>query len=519
MYSAIRALRAPSLCLIDPVRTQEPSALPSSRPTSGGRRGSTFDSGVWIAVVCVGYTLSQALFVAPKLGLGFDETVYVSQVSPHLPAAFLSAPRARGISFLVAPIVALTDQTFAMRVYLAILSGAGLFVALWLWRPLRRNGVLALAAALFGSLWVSQFYGPEAMPNLWVALASLAAVGCFLRAVNDPADHLALIVLGISVAVIALMRPSDAAWVTAPLIISAVVVRGWRRPMIVALLVGGLAAGSAEWVIEAYVRYGGVVARLHQSSRAEGGFGLNFAVVDQLKSQSGRLLCRPCTIGWRHPIVSAWLIALPLLAIASVFAAARARRLATTLIPVLCATMIAIPYVVLINYAAPRFLLPTYALLAIPIADLLVTMINSVRARWRPAMVTLIAVALATHVAVQYAVLLHTVRGTIRSTGDYARVATQLAEWGVRTPCVITGDQAIPIAFRARCASAAASGNNANTTDPQLAATARHEAVVIVVRPGGGPPAFARAWRSRSLHGMKTYSGYRVYISPTPPAN
>jgi hypothetical protein len=505
--------------LIESVRAQEPSGQPWQGRLRSHRWIAGFGGGAWIVVVCAAYTLSQALLVAPRLGLGFDETVYVSQVSPHVPAAFFSAPRARGVSFLVAPIIALTSQTIVLRVYLAVLSGAGLFVALWLWRPLRRSGVLALAGALFASLWVSQFYGAEAMPNLWVALASLAAVGCFLRAARDRGDHRALAGLAISIAVIALMRPADAAWVAVPLFLSAIVVRRWRRPWILGMLCGGLVVGSTQWVIEAYLRYGGLLARLHRSSQIEGGFGLHFAVADQLKSQTGYLLCRPCTIPWQQPIASAWLIALPLIAVASVLTARRTRRLATTLIPVLCAITIAIPYVVLINYAAPRFLLPTYALLAIPAADLIITLVSSVRSPWRAAMASLVVIALAAHIAVQYRVLTHTVRRTVASTGDYSRIVTQLNGWHVRPPCIIAGDLAIPIAFYAKCASAATSGNNTNITKTQLAAAASRESVVIVVRGDAHPPSFASSWDSPPLHGMKTYTHYRVYISPPPPAN
>ena len=58
----------------------------------------------WLAAVAGAFTLAQLVLVRPDLGLGWDETVYASQVSGHVPAAFFSAPRARGISLLVSPI-------------------------------------------------------------------------------------------------------------------------------------------------------------------------------------------------------------------------------------------------------------------------------------------------------------------------------------------------------------------------------------------------------------------------------
>lgn len=146
----------------------------------------------WLASVAAAFALVQLVLVVPGSGLGWDETVYVSQVSRDVPAAFFSAPRARGISYLVAPVAALTSSTAALHVYLALCSAFGLFVALWVWRRLLPPAVLAGAGAMFAGLWITLYYGPMAMPNLWCALGSLAAVGCFLRAVRDTTDGKAL---------------------------------------------------------------------------------------------------------------------------------------------------------------------------------------------------------------------------------------------------------------------------------------------------------------------------------------
>lgn len=135
----------------------------------------------WLAAVAGAFTLAQLVLVRPDLGLGWDETVYVSQVSGQVPAAFFSAPRARGISLLTAPIASWSDSTVLLRVYLAVLAGLGLYFALRVWRAHVTPRVLALAGALFASLWVTLFYGPQAMPNYWVAVGALACVGCFLR--------------------------------------------------------------------------------------------------------------------------------------------------------------------------------------------------------------------------------------------------------------------------------------------------------------------------------------------------
>lgn len=46
----------------------------------------------WLASVAAAFALVQLVLVVPGSGLGWDETVYVSQVSRDVPAAFFSAP-------------------------------------------------------------------------------------------------------------------------------------------------------------------------------------------------------------------------------------------------------------------------------------------------------------------------------------------------------------------------------------------------------------------------------------------
>lgn len=139
-----------------------------------------------LGAVAAGYAVVQLFLVVPGTGLGWDETVYVSQVSHASPAAFFSAPRARGITYLVAPVAAVTSSVPVLRVYLAVLAAAGLLLSLWVWRRLFPTPVLALAGGLFAGLWITVFYGPQAMPNLWVAFGALFTVGCFLRAARNP---------------------------------------------------------------------------------------------------------------------------------------------------------------------------------------------------------------------------------------------------------------------------------------------------------------------------------------------
>lgn len=473
-------------------------AVRTSRRT-GGRS--------WPVVVAAAFTLAQLGLVRPGMGLGWDEAVYVSQVSGHAPAAFFSAPRARGISLLAAPIASWSSSTELLRVYLALLSGLGLFLALRAWRGLFPVRVVALAGALFATLWVTVFYGPEVMPNYWVAIGALAGVGHFLRAQTDRVDRAAPWGVGASVALMAWMRPTDAVWVALPLLALLVCAHRWRRPQLPAALILGLASGVVGWVVEAYASFGGLSARLADASRIQGGLGWNIAIGDQLRSLGGTTLCRPCSSSLPAPELIAWWFALPLLAVLGLAVAVRARRTARTLLPLVCATAVSIPYLFMIGYAAPRFLLPFYALLAIPVADALTRLVTTSRRAWRPVAVTLVALALAAHLTVQYAVLEDAVDRSTAARQDWARTASELHRLGVRPPCVLTGYEALPIAFYAGCASAQTHGHNASTTRADIQRTARHTPTAALAAAQDEPPGYARDWPSHQVDDLRIHVG------------
>jgi hypothetical protein len=441
--------------------------------------------------VAAAFVLAQLVLVRPVLGLGWDEIVYVSQVTSHTPAAFFSAPRSRGVSLLVAPVASWSSSVPLLRVYLALLSGLALFLALRAWRGLFPTRVLVLGGALFASLWVTLFYGPQAMPNYWVAIGALISVGCFLRARADRSARAALWGIAAGATLMALMRPTDAVWVTVPLLVLTLVRRHWR--LLLALVVG-LAAGAVPWVIEAYLGHGGLGQRLSDASRIQGGLGWQIAVDDQLRSLGGRALCRPCTVPMPNPLVTVWWFALPVLAGLGLVVAARARRLGRTLIPLACAATAALPYLFLIGYAAPRFLQPAYALLAIPVADALWHLVRAPGGKWRPVAAALAALGLAGHLAVQIAVLEGVVSRNTDSRRDWDRTAGELHRLGVRPPCLLTGHEAIPIGYYTGCSSGATAGHNENTTVADILRTADRLPVAHIAPAGGTPPRYARAW-------------------------
>ena len=475
------------------------------------------DSLWWLAAVAAAFTAAQLLFVRLH-GPSWDEVVYISQVSSHVRAALFDPARSRGIPLLVAPITLITSSITALRVYLAIASGAALFCSLLAWRRLRPAWMLALAGLAFGGLWVTQYYGPQAMPDEWLAFAALAAAGVFLRAVGLPGDTTnppmtRLAALAALVAAAALIRPGDAVFIVVVLIVAALAVREWRRWPVIVAVTAGMAAGAAEWVAEAFARFGGPIERLHLASAEQGGFGLRLGVWAELRSLNGPTLCRPCAIGWKYPVLGIWWLALPVLVAAGVLAARRAGRLGSAALAAACALGLAAQYLFGISYAAPRFLIPAYALAAIPIADLIAYLVARTRPAERPAMIVLIGLVLAGQLVTQHAVLMRQVADTVKLHKDYTTVATDLHQLGISRPCLINGAQRIPVAFYAGCASTP----NPIHVEPALA------------RPGhpGGPwrfallewgstrpPAYVRGWRHLRLDNAGNLKKLIVFLPP-----
>lgn len=485
----------------DQVRTMraEPAAQQAPQAASPWTRLPGSDSLWWLAVVAAAFTLVQLLYVRLH-GLSWDEVVYVSQVSRHVPAAPFDPARSRGIPLLVAPIVLVTSSITALRVYLAVASGVALFCSLLAWRRLRPAWMLALAGVAFGSLWVTQYYGPQAMPDEWLAFAALASAGLFLRAVGLPAGasgptRSRLAALAAVIAAAALIRPGDAVFLVIVLVVAALAVRAWRRWSVIAAIVAGLVAGGAQWVAEAYARFGGPFERLHLAGAEQAGLGLQFGVWAELRSVNGPTLCRPCTIGWKYPVLSIWWLALPLLVVLGVLAARQAGRLGSSALATACALGLAAQYLFGLSYGAPRFLIPAYALATIPVADLIAYLVARTRPAERPAMKALIGLVLAGQIITQHAVLMRQVVDTIKLHKDYAAVAADLHHLGVSQPCLINGAQRIPIAFYAACASTP----NPIHAEPALGSGGPSHFAVLEFR-RSRPPAYARDWPRHLLH-------------------
>lgn len=410
-----------------------------------------------LAVVAV-YVVVQLVVVGVHGGLGWDEAIYASQFGRHAPPAWFDAPRARGVTLVSAPVVVFTSSLTALRLWLIAVSGVWLYAAFRAWISVRNDLVVPVAAAGFAALWVVEYYGAQIMPNYYVATGSIAAAAFVVRALRTGSRG-PLAAAAANMAWVALVRPSDAAWVLAGFLAAVAIVVGrsrWRRGTAVAsALVAGAIVGTAEWVVEAIVRFGSVAHRLHEASM-QNATGLTFSLPTFARAVNGPLLCRPC-----HPAPNAWIealwwLALPPLMTVAVIVGRRNGRLAESLVPAAGALAAWAQYVFFIRYAAPRFLMPGFGLAALPVAFGAAALTERVKRSdrtTRRVFASAAAVVVLTFLAEQLVVLVHQVHG--RQIGDrsVAAVVALLRRAGVTPPCAVGGPVTFQIRYLAGCLS------------------------------------------------------------------
>ena len=144
-----------------------------------------------------------------------------------------------------------------------------------------------------------------------------------------------------------------------------------------------------------------------------------------------------------------------------------------------------------------------------PGAEVVAGLVTAPGRAWRPVTVTLVAMGLAGHLAVQYAVLAHTVQRTTAAHTGWERTAAALRRVGVRPPCLLTGPSTLPIAFYAGCGSASTSGPNANADAATITQAAQRMPVAVLTTGATRPPSYARGWRLVRLGGA-----VYAYIAP-----
>lgn len=335
-----------------------------------------------VVVAGLAYLTAQLVAFSLDRPPGWDEAIYLSQVTPGAEPLLFIASRARGITFLAAPVLLLGGSLPVLRLFLAVASAAALIAAFRVWVPVIGLGAVA-AALLFAGSWPALFYGSELMPNLWVALIAVAATAVLARRLVGDEGRQAELVAGALVAIAALIRPLDAVIVTAALVLLPIAVRRSSISWTVHLLVG-LAVGWAPWVVEMSSRLGSPLEAFAAAARQ--GHAGRWSFVENIR-QYVALSDGPSIGPVPDPDIPIFgtlgIIGLGILIVSSVRAAKERGILRSLAVPTFAGLAFVAAYVGFTDAQAPRFLLPALALLTLPAGLGLATIVSGLGERGR----------------------------------------------------------------------------------------------------------------------------------------
>ncbi|HEX4941841.1 MAG TPA: hypothetical protein VFW51_04845, partial [Actinomycetota bacterium] len=162
-----------------------------------------------LLVVGLVFLVAQLVVFSLDRPPSWDEAIYLSQVTPGAEALPFVPSRARGITFLAAPVRQRGGSLVHLRLFLVVASAVATTTAFRSWAKVIGSGAVA-AAVLFAGAWPALFYGSELMPNLWVALTVVAATAILARRFMAGEGRYDELLAGGLVAVAALLRPLDA---------------------------------------------------------------------------------------------------------------------------------------------------------------------------------------------------------------------------------------------------------------------------------------------------------------------
>lgn len=411
-----------------------PQAVVAGRPA---RRPLSRDSVWWLVVVAGAFLAAELTPALLRMPLGTDEITYIARTSVRVSGVMLPPVHGQGAGLLAAPVTLVTDSLLAIRIWMALLSAAGLLLAMLCWRGLRPMWVLAVAGLVLASLAITQDSGVQVYPDWWGALGVLALTGLLLHAVRGTMrGRLVLPLIALASFVIVVMRPQNVVFIMGPAILAVIVVPGWRQPRILAAMGAGTALAFLEWIIGAYVWYGGVAERLREAGQEPPALRLYFSLGTQVKVLSGPWYCIPpkgCQ-GWVMPWESVWWAVFLGVSVLGLAVTWRTSARASAVLAVVTAFWVIALYTFLVPFGAPRYLSPSLALMAVLAADAVAWLVT--KARWRTAGVAFACVFLLSGIISQRFVV-QQLAAAEQSGRPFLSKADQLRDLGVRPPCAV----------------------------------------------------------------------------------
>jgi hypothetical protein len=393
------------------------------------------DSLFWLVVVSVLFLAAELTPQLLRMPLGADEITYIAQTSARASSISLPPVHGQGAGLLAAPVTLLTTSLVALRIWMAVLSAIGLFLTVLCWRGLRPIWVLALGELILASLAISQNSGVQVYPDWWGALATVALIGLFLHAVNGTMPgRVVLPLIALASLVIALMRPQNVVFLMGPVILAVLTVRKWRKIKVMAAMAVGIALGFLDWMLGAYLWFGGLFERIRLAGQEPPSLHLYNALGLQLRYLNGPWYCSEDCNTWAVPLETPFWIGLLLLAALGVWVGWRAGMRASTVLAAATALWVFLLYAFLVPFGAPRYLLPTLALMSLLAADGIVWAVT--KSRWRQEAAILAILFLVLGIVSQRAIVQRQAAYQNISR-QFQRQATEIEKMGVHPPCIM----------------------------------------------------------------------------------
>jgi hypothetical protein len=384
-----------------------------------------------VVIVGLGYLIAQLVVFSLDRPPSWDEAIYLSQVTPGAEPLPFVPSRARGITFLALPVLQLGGSLPLLRLFLAVASAAALVASFRTWASVIGFGAAA-GAILFAGSWPALLYGTELMPNLWVALIAVAATAVLARRFARGERRTDELVAGGLVAIAALIRPLDAVVLTAALVLVPIVVRRAKIAWTIHLLLG-LLAGWAPWLVEMTARSGSPGTAFAAAARlGHTGTWSLFGNARQYLALSDGPSIGPVTDPEIPVSGVLWFLGLGALVVLGIRASAGRGLLPALLVPTTAGVALAAEYVAFIDAQAPRFLLPSLALLAVPAGLGVISAVAWIRAPQRAGPTRLLAAAAASVLVIAWAVVHAGIAARVEAAVSVQRAAAERAGMEVR---------------------------------------------------------------------------------------
>jgi len=320
-----------------------------------------FSPTFWVVLIAISFFLTQIILFDEGRFVEFDEADYISEASSRFTTNGWDAHRSGGILWLVRPLLLVSGSLVHLRWYLAALSAIA--VGLGFSRWVRPCGMLApVGMSVFLVFWLPLFYGSEVSPNLYVASAAVGAAGSMIAFSRDErrAD---LAVLAVFLGAATYLRLSDGLVLSVGIVFGAAVVLQWRIVARALSPIGaGLLVGALPWLGQAFIRFGGPLNRLEAAVEIVGG-GFRWNLGQYLRLQDGPLI-GPDRV---QSISTAGLGVLLVCVVLAGFGVADAERRRGPRFALVVGIVMALPYLLYVEALAPRFLMPSIALVAITV--------------------------------------------------------------------------------------------------------------------------------------------------------